>query len=189
MELGNNAPYDALIHSDQPLENLAGQTLLSSVHKSASYDHTESHGVGFTADINTPTCRNCKEDTCEDNILPELQLLTSGYFSLFSSGKPAGNSKTSACCSSPQSIAGETDNASAGCKTNAATVDFSTGQAELSRWGASTRTQLDPVMACVTPRRLIWPFWLQWICWRRSEWPWETGDSCSKRLHNRNSNI
>eukprot|EP00066_Takifugu_rubripes_P029571 XP_011618837.1 PREDICTED: von Willebrand factor A domain-containing protein 7-like [Takifugu rubripes] len=67
VELGNNIPYGALINSEQTLDTLA--------------------------DINTPTCRNCKGDNCEDNVLPELLeqgLLTSGYFSLFSSKKPPG---------------------------------------------------------------------------------------------------
>lgn len=66
----------------------------------------DTHGVAFTADINTPTCRNCKGDNCEDNLLPELQqqrLLTSGYFGFFSSKKPAGNLKASARCSFAQS--------------------------------------------------------------------------------------
>lgn len=36
VELGNNAPYSALIRADQPLEKLAGRILLSPVHKSAA---------------------------------------------------------------------------------------------------------------------------------------------------------
>ncbi|KAF7650011.1 hypothetical protein LDENG_00132850 [Lucifuga dentata] len=67
VELGNSAPYSALIKPDQPLENLAGPT--------------------------TPTCRNCTGGKCTDNLLPELlqqNLLTSGYFNIFSSAKPAG---------------------------------------------------------------------------------------------------
>ncbi|XP_034400448.1 von Willebrand factor A domain-containing protein 7 [Cyclopterus lumpus] len=67
VELGNNAPYSALIKPDQPLQNLAGPT--------------------------TPTCRNCTGGNCENNLLPDLLqqgLLTSGYFNVFSSEKPAG---------------------------------------------------------------------------------------------------
>uniref|UniRef100_A0A665V215 von Willebrand factor A domain containing 10, tandem duplicate 1 n=2 Tax=Echeneis naucrates TaxID=173247 RepID=A0A665V215_ECHNA len=67
VELGNKAPYSTLIKPDQPLENLA--------------------------DINTPTCRNCTGESCENNLRPDLLqqgLLTSGYFNLFSSEKPPG---------------------------------------------------------------------------------------------------
>ncbi|XP_039469439.1 von Willebrand factor A domain-containing protein 7-like [Oreochromis aureus] len=41
----------------------------------------------------TPTCKSCTGDACADNILPEVLkqgLLTSGYFSTFSSSKPTG---------------------------------------------------------------------------------------------------
>ncbi|XP_029997020.1 von Willebrand factor A domain-containing protein 7 isoform X2 [Sphaeramia orbicularis] len=67
VELGNKSPYAALIKPDQTLENLAGPSV--------------------------PTCRNCTDGNCENNLLPDLQqqgLLTSGYFNLFSSEKPAG---------------------------------------------------------------------------------------------------
>ncbi|XP_070847062.1 von Willebrand factor A domain-containing protein 7 [Chaetodon trifascialis] len=67
VELGNNAPYSTLIRPDQPLENLAGPS--------------------------TPTCRNCTGGNCANNLLPEVlqqRFLTSGYFSIFSSAKPAG---------------------------------------------------------------------------------------------------
>ncbi|XP_056225781.1 von Willebrand factor A domain-containing protein 7 [Seriola aureovittata] len=67
VELGNKAPYSTLIRPDQPLENLAGPS--------------------------TPTCRNCTGGNCADNLLPDLLqqgLLTSGYFNIFSSAKPAG---------------------------------------------------------------------------------------------------
>ncbi|KAM9362957.1 von Willebrand factor A domain-containing protein 7 [Symphorus nematophorus] len=67
VELGNKAPYSPLITPDQPLENLAGPTV--------------------------PTCRNCTGGNCENNLLPDLLqqgLLTSGYFNIFSSAKPAG---------------------------------------------------------------------------------------------------
>ncbi|XP_034450362.1 von Willebrand factor A domain-containing protein 7-like isoform X1 [Hippoglossus hippoglossus] len=67
VELGKKAPYSALIRPDQPLENLA--------------------------DGSTPTCRNCEGEDCDNNILPDLMqqgLLTSGYFNIFSSVKPAG---------------------------------------------------------------------------------------------------
>ncbi|XP_070683883.1 von Willebrand factor A domain-containing protein 7-like [Pempheris klunzingeri] len=67
VELGKTTPYSALIRPDQPLENLAGPS--------------------------TPTCRNCTGGNCANNLLPELLqqgLLTSGYFNIFSSAKPAG---------------------------------------------------------------------------------------------------
>uniref|UniRef100_A0AAX7TYP7 von Willebrand factor A domain containing 11 n=1 Tax=Astatotilapia calliptera TaxID=8154 RepID=A0AAX7TYP7_ASTCA len=67
VELGNKAPYSALIRPDQPLKNLAGQ--------------------------NTPTCRSCVGENCTNNILPDVLnqgLLTSGYFNLISSSKPTG---------------------------------------------------------------------------------------------------
>ncbi|XP_054460556.1 von Willebrand factor A domain-containing protein 7 [Anoplopoma fimbria] len=67
VELGNNAPFSTLIKPDQPLENLAG--------------------------LSTPTCRNCTGGNCDNNLLPDLLqqgLLTSGYFNVFSSAKPAG---------------------------------------------------------------------------------------------------
>ncbi|XP_018520418.1 von Willebrand factor A domain-containing protein 7 [Lates calcarifer] len=67
VELGNKAPYSTLIRPDQPLENLAGPSM--------------------------PTCRNCTGGNCADNLLPDLLqqgLLTSGYFNIFSSAKPAG---------------------------------------------------------------------------------------------------
>ncbi|KAJ8331969.1 hypothetical protein SKAU_G00430500 [Synaphobranchus kaupii] len=49
--------------------------------------------IGNIADKNRPTCRSCSGGSCKDNILPEIineGILTSGYFSLFSSSKPAG---------------------------------------------------------------------------------------------------
>uniref|UniRef100_A0AAZ1WUY8 von Willebrand factor A domain containing 10, tandem duplicate 1 n=1 Tax=Oreochromis aureus TaxID=47969 RepID=A0AAZ1WUY8_OREAU len=67
VELGNKAPYSALIRPDQPLKNLAGQ--------------------------NTPTCRSCVGENCTNNILPDVlnqRLLTSGYFGIFFSSKPTG---------------------------------------------------------------------------------------------------
>ncbi|XP_056265572.1 von Willebrand factor A domain-containing protein 7 [Pseudoliparis swirei] len=67
VELGNNAPYSTLIQPDQPLRNLAGPT--------------------------TPTCRNCTGENCDNNLLSDVLqqgLLTSGYFNIFSSEKPAG---------------------------------------------------------------------------------------------------
>ncbi|XP_061736376.1 von Willebrand factor A domain-containing protein 7-like isoform X2 [Nerophis ophidion] len=67
VELGNTAPYDALITPALPLENLAGPTV--------------------------PTCRNCIGDDCTDNILPAVLdggLLTSGYFNRFFPNKPEG---------------------------------------------------------------------------------------------------
>ncbi|XP_053711313.1 von Willebrand factor A domain-containing protein 7-like [Synchiropus splendidus] len=67
VELGKTSPYSKLIQPDQPLDNLAGPDV--------------------------PTCRNCAGDSCDDNILPELLnlgLITTGYFSLFSSVKPPG---------------------------------------------------------------------------------------------------
>ncbi|XP_045578936.1 von Willebrand factor A domain-containing protein 7 [Salmo salar] len=67
VEMGNRQPYSTLIRPDLQLVNLAGPS--------------------------TPTCRNCMGGNCTDNILPEVSqqgLLTSGYFNLFSSNKPAG---------------------------------------------------------------------------------------------------
>ncbi|XP_063333347.1 von Willebrand factor A domain-containing protein 7-like [Pelmatolapia mariae] len=67
VELGNKAPYSALIRPDQPLKNLAGQ--------------------------NTPTCRSCVGENCTNNILTDVLnqgLLTTGYFSIISSSKPTG---------------------------------------------------------------------------------------------------
>ncbi|XP_061535718.1 von Willebrand factor A domain-containing protein 7-like [Phycodurus eques] len=67
VELGNIAPYNALIKPDKTIENLAGP--------------------------NISTCRNCTGDNCDDNLLPDVLqqgLLTSGYFNLISSEKPDG---------------------------------------------------------------------------------------------------
>ncbi|KAJ0050700.1 hypothetical protein NL108_005083, partial [Boleophthalmus pectinirostris] len=67
VELGKTSPYSALITPDQSLENLAGP--------------------------NVSTCRNCTNGDCTNNLLPDLLqqgLLTSGYFNIFSSEKPAG---------------------------------------------------------------------------------------------------
>ncbi|KPP57994.1 hypothetical protein Z043_124228, partial [Scleropages formosus] len=47
----------------------------------------------LSPDVNTPTCTDCIDNNCENNILPEViqqQKLTSGYFSLTSSHKPDG---------------------------------------------------------------------------------------------------
>ncbi|KAI4879285.1 hypothetical protein NFI96_006046 [Prochilodus magdalenae] len=66
IELGNRSPYSTLITPSQPFENLA--------------------------DVSTPTCRSCDID-CTNNILEPIitqKKLTSGYFSLTSSKKPAG---------------------------------------------------------------------------------------------------
>lgn len=67
VELGKKAPYRSLIRPDEPLQNLAGPR--------------------------TPTCRNCTGKNCANNLEPDLLqqgLLTSGYFNIFSSSKPAG---------------------------------------------------------------------------------------------------
>nr|XP_055060957.1 von Willebrand factor A domain-containing protein 7-like [Misgurnus anguillicaudatus] len=67
VEMGNTVPFSNLTRPDLPLNNLAGP--------------------------DTQTCRNCIGQNCSENILPEILLqkkLTSGYFSLFSSAKPAG---------------------------------------------------------------------------------------------------
>ncbi|KAM6971809.1 von Willebrand factor A domain-containing protein 7-like [Aplochiton taeniatus] len=67
VELGNRFPYSTLIRPDLQMNNLA--------------------------DSSSATCRNCKGGNCTDNLLPELLQqgkLTSGYFNLFSSSKPAG---------------------------------------------------------------------------------------------------
>lgn len=47
----------------------------------------------FAAGPSTPTCRNCTGGNCANNLLPDLLqqgLLTSGYFNIISSAKPAG---------------------------------------------------------------------------------------------------
>ncbi|XP_041840152.1 von Willebrand factor A domain-containing protein 7-like isoform X2 [Melanotaenia boesemani] len=65
VELENNVPYSALIKPEQPLTSLTGPS--------------------------TPTCRNCTGENCTDNLLPDVllqRLLTSGYFSSYSSAKP-----------------------------------------------------------------------------------------------------
>ncbi|KAL2097666.1 hypothetical protein ACEWY4_006873 [Coilia grayii] len=67
VEMGNTAPFPDLIRPDMQMDNLAGPT--------------------------TATCRSCTGGNCSDNILPDIlqqKKLTSGYFSLFSSAKPAG---------------------------------------------------------------------------------------------------
>ncbi|XP_073699344.1 von Willebrand factor A domain-containing protein 7-like [Garra rufa] len=67
VELGSSAPFSTLIKPELPLNNIA--------------------------DPSTPTCKSCTGQNCVDNILPEILLqkkLTSGYFSVFSSKKPAG---------------------------------------------------------------------------------------------------
>ncbi|KAI7810845.1 von Willebrand factor A domain-containing protein 7 [Triplophysa rosa] len=67
VELGYAGPYSDLIKPDIPLTK--------------------------TADSKTATCKNCVNDNCNDNILPEIlqnKILTSGYFSLLLPNKPAG---------------------------------------------------------------------------------------------------
>uniref|UniRef100_A0A8C0XU00 von Willebrand factor A domain containing 10, tandem duplicate 2 n=1 Tax=Cyprinus carpio carpio TaxID=630221 RepID=A0A8C0XU00_CYPCA len=67
VELGSTAPFSTLIKPELPLNNIAGP--------------------------NTKTCRNCVGEDCSDNILPDVlqqKTLTSGYFSLIFSSKPAG---------------------------------------------------------------------------------------------------
>ncbi|XP_073698506.1 von Willebrand factor A domain-containing protein 7-like [Garra rufa] len=67
VELGSTAPFSTLIKPELLLNNIA--------------------------DPSTPTCKSCIGPNCADNILPEILLhkkLTSGYFSIFSSKKPAG---------------------------------------------------------------------------------------------------
>ncbi|XP_041964174.1 von Willebrand factor A domain-containing protein 7 isoform X2 [Alosa sapidissima] len=67
IEMGNRVPFSKLIRPDMPLDNLAGP--------------------------DRATCRNCTGGNCTNNILPDVlqeKILTSGYFSLFSSAKPAG---------------------------------------------------------------------------------------------------
>ncbi|KAG5285814.1 hypothetical protein AALO_G00007750 [Alosa alosa] len=67
IEMGNRVPFSQLIRPDMPLDNLAGP--------------------------DRATCRNCTGGNCTNNILPDVlqeKILTSGYFSLFSSAKPAG---------------------------------------------------------------------------------------------------
>ncbi|KAG5843591.1 hypothetical protein ANANG_G00152520 [Anguilla anguilla] len=53
----------------------------------------QDQSIGNIADRNTPTCRSCSGGDCKDNILPEIiseGKLTSGYFDLLFSFKPAG---------------------------------------------------------------------------------------------------
>ncbi|XP_016319877.1 von Willebrand factor A domain-containing protein 7-like [Sinocyclocheilus anshuiensis] len=67
VELGSTAPFSTLIKPERPLDNLAGPK--------------------------TKTCKSCVGEDCSDNIVPEVlqqKILTSGYFRLFSSTKPAG---------------------------------------------------------------------------------------------------
>lgn len=51
----------------------------------------------FAAGPDTPTCRDCVDGNCDDNLLPELMqqgLLTTAYYSFFSrKAKPTGNFK------------------------------------------------------------------------------------------------
>ncbi|XP_048105322.1 von Willebrand factor A domain-containing protein 7-like isoform X1 [Alosa alosa] len=67
IELGNRAAFSTLIRADLAFDNIA--------------------------DSNTPTCRNCVGDNCDNNVLESIiagQKLTSGYFSLTSFSKPQG---------------------------------------------------------------------------------------------------
>ncbi|XP_014863218.1 PREDICTED: von Willebrand factor A domain-containing protein 7-like isoform X2 [Poecilia mexicana] len=67
VELGYTEPYVNLIRPDLPLENLA--------------------------DVNTPTCSDCANRKCPNQILPNIlneKKLTSGYMGIFSSQKPKG---------------------------------------------------------------------------------------------------
>ncbi|XP_008406129.1 von Willebrand factor A domain-containing protein 7 isoform X2 [Poecilia reticulata] len=67
VELGYTEPYVNLIRPDLPLENLA--------------------------DVNTPTCSDCANKKCPNQILPNIlkeKKLTSGYMGIFSSQKPKG---------------------------------------------------------------------------------------------------
>ncbi|KAL2086877.1 hypothetical protein ACEWY4_017936 [Coilia grayii] len=67
VELGNRIAFSTLIRADLNFDNIA--------------------------DINTPTCRNCEGDNCDNNILETViaeKKITSGYFSLTSSSKPNG---------------------------------------------------------------------------------------------------
>ncbi|XP_062377693.1 von Willebrand factor A domain-containing protein 7-like [Sardina pilchardus] len=67
IELGNLFAFSNLLRADLNIDNIA--------------------------DSNTPTCRNCVGDNCENNILENIiteKKLTSGYFNLLSSSKPDG---------------------------------------------------------------------------------------------------
>ncbi|XP_030643655.1 von Willebrand factor A domain-containing protein 7-like [Chanos chanos] len=67
IELGNRSPFTNLIRPNLPIDNIA--------------------------DRNTPTCRSCVGDNCDNNILDNIiaeKKLTSGYFSLTSFSKPDG---------------------------------------------------------------------------------------------------
>lgn len=114
--------------------------------------------VEFAAGPSTPTCRNCTEGNCENNVLPELlkqRLLTSGYFNIFSSAKPAGK-ELSIFCSVPHVFCQKHIHSLTGSKGNAAMVDHLTRQASRTQWVASTRTMLGPVMAHFTTKQPIW---------------------------------
>lgn len=67
VELGRTVPYGTLLRPDLPFSDLAGPDV--------------------------PTCRSCRGNDCEDNILPEITrkgLITTSYFSFFSRRKPRG---------------------------------------------------------------------------------------------------
>ncbi|KAG7265719.1 hypothetical protein CRUP_024655, partial [Coryphaenoides rupestris] len=66
VELGNEMPNDNLITVGTMIGNI---------------------------DLTRPTCRDCVGDDCTNNILEDIirdQILTSGYFGIFTSNKPAG---------------------------------------------------------------------------------------------------
>lgn len=102
VELGNKAPYGVLIQPDRPLEKLAGERaaprhcLTDKTHRPAVTRQSTSTYLP-AAGPDTPTCRNCTDGKCENNILPDLvqqQLLTSGYFSFRSAAKPQGRGQS-----------------------------------------------------------------------------------------------
>ncbi|KAL6487768.1 hypothetical protein MHYP_G00043940 [Metynnis hypsauchen] len=65
IELGNRRPFSNLIKPSSPIDNIA----------------------------DSATCRNCTGNNCTGNILEEIykkRQLTSGYFNMFNSSKPAG---------------------------------------------------------------------------------------------------
>ncbi|KAK7929114.1 hypothetical protein WMY93_005509 [Mugilogobius chulae] len=67
VELGHKEPYLNLIRPDLPIENIV--------------------------DVGTPTCRDCAEGTCTNQILSSILTqgkLTSGYMGIFSDAKPSG---------------------------------------------------------------------------------------------------
>ncbi len=136
-------------------------------------------------DPNTPTCKSCTGPNCRDNILPEILLqkkLTSGYFSVFSSTKPAGREVWHPMC-----------NVDLLCKSSGwlefgsqiythiiffqasvAMVALSTEPVQENPLEASIRMTLGQITASFTSVLLKWPSTLLWKCCKTSDWPQAT---------------